>query len=375
MSTGTRRRLLVFHPALAPYRVEQFNRLSDLFELRVVFLFDNVWNHPFDQSRLLSRARFAYGHLLSGLRWKGRVFRRGMLREIRNFRPDIVFGFEFSPTTIFLMLLARLYGMRFALGSTIDDSPEICRKVQSPVRALARRLLVRRLDHLAVLSTEVAEFYARAYGISPSRIVVSPLLQDPRALRADSDGLERTARAHVEFHGLDGRRVLLFVGRLIPEKGVVPFLERIAGILRDRPEFLFVVVGDGPERPALESLVANLGLERSVLLAGRFEGPELLAWYLCADGFALPSLFEPFGAVVDEAQAFGLPVLCSRLAGSASLVTPGKGTVFDPSDPVLATSRFLDGLPPSRPPLLALRPSLSSFDDREFAAQWGKLHP
>ena len=61
------KKLLIIHPALAPYRVDEFNALSKLFDLEVVFIFENVWNHRFDQDKLLSQLQFKVSFLLKGL--------------------------------------------------------------------------------------------------------------------------------------------------------------------------------------------------------------------------------------------------------------------------------------------------------------------
>jgi glycosyltransferase involved in cell wall biosynthesis len=68
------------------------------------------------------------------------------------------------------------------------------------------------------------------------------------------------------------------------------------------------------------------------VLPGRYEGDELLAWYLCASGFILPSFYEPFGAVLNEALIFGLRTCCSKYAGSSYLTTVGEDQLFDPKD-------------------------------------------
>ena len=90
-----KKKLLIFHPALAPYRVDQFNALSLLFELEVVFLYDNLWSYKMDQSRLISQLNFRVSWLLTGPRYKGRVFRYGMLKKIKSINPDIISGYEF----------------------------------------------------------------------------------------------------------------------------------------------------------------------------------------------------------------------------------------------------------------------------------------
>jgi glycosyltransferase involved in cell wall biosynthesis len=375
-TTTEKPRVLLVHPALAPYRLDQFNRLAALCELTVAFLYDNVWNHPFDQKALLAQAQFSYVHLLHGPAYKGRVLRWGLLRLIRRLRPELVIGYEFSFTTQFLMLVKSLGLLRARLGSTVDDSLDICHQVQSRLRALARETVVRRLDGLVVLSQPVADFYAERYAIAPSRIVVSPILQDPARLRAPAALLERTAAEYADRFALRGRRVLLFVGRFIPEKGLDGFLQTLAPVLLARPDAVLVLVGDGAERQRLQDRVTAEGLERQVLLPGRYEGAALHAWYLCASGFVLPSLYEPFGAVVDEALIFGLKVLCSQAAGSAGLALAGGGAVFDPLDlpqARAACAGFLDGLPALVDVSLAERPARRAADPQDFRAQWGKL--
>ena len=80
----TMKKLLIFHPALAPYRIDQFNDLSKIFDLEVVFIFNNVWNHKFDQRNLTSQLEFKFSYLLTGICFKGRVFRFGILKKITN---------------------------------------------------------------------------------------------------------------------------------------------------------------------------------------------------------------------------------------------------------------------------------------------------
>jgi len=70
------------------------------------------------------------------------------------------------------------------------------------------------------------------------------------------------------------------------------------------------------------------------------EAQQLHAWYLCSSGFVLPSIYEPFGAVVDEALIFGLKVLCSKYAGSSYLINNEKGILFDPSSELDSTHKL-----------------------------------
>ena len=368
--------MLIVHPALAPYRLDQFNRLAEMCDLTIAFLYDNLWNHPFDQTLLLSQAKFKHVFLLRGPQYKGRVLRWGLLRLVRQLDPELVISYEFSFTTQLLMLLKGLGLFRRKLGSTVDDSLDICHAVQSRTRALARRLVVKRLDCMVVLSKEVADFYVARYGVAAAQIVVSPILQDPQRLRAPAELLERTAAAYAQRWGLLGRKVVLFVGRFIAEKGLDGFVHRVAAVLRAQPDVTLVLVGDGAERPAVQARIAAEGLGAQVLLPGRFEGSAVHAWYVCASGFVLPSTYEPFGAVVNEALIFGLPVLCSRAAGSVGLAQRGGGRVFDPQDSVQTQAAFRDfvcALPPLTVCSVAARPPRLDDGMAEFRHQWEKL--
>lgn len=333
---------------MAPYRIDQFNSLNEIFDLKVIFIFDNVWNHKFDQSKLLAQVKFNYSFLLTGPRYKGRVFRFGMLRSIREFNPDIILGYEFSFTTLYLILLKKAGIIHQQLGSTIDDSIEICNNVQSSVRKWSRKISIENLDYLIVLSREVADFYSNVLGFTQNKIIVSPILQNENRLRKDPEQLIEIAERYFQQNNLKGKRVLLFVGRFISEKGLVGMLEIIAPVLKDNPDLVFLLVGDGIERDQINAAATAHGIEKSILMPGRFEGPELLAWYFCASGFILPSVFEPFGAVVNEALIFGLPVLCSKFVGSKFLLdNPDADLIFDPLDAnesVVKVKRFISVL-------------------------------
>lgn len=369
------KKLLIFHPALAPYRVDQFNALSKLFDLEVVFIFDNVWNHKFDQSKLLSQLQCKVSYLLKGPNFKGRVFRFGMLRAIKRIKPDIILGYEYSLTTQYLILLRRFGLIKQKIGSTIDDSIDICNHVQSRIRYLARQNSVSNLDYLVVFSNEVSQYYQNTFNLSDKQIIVSPILQDSARLRKNAEELERLAVQYSQDYQLAGKKVLLFVGRFIPEKGLKAFVKTIYKILLEQDEFIVILVGDGGEKKFLENFVVEHKLENKLLLPGRFEGIELHAWYLCASGFVLPSTYEPYGAVVNEALIFGLKVLCSQFAGCSGLVGE-NGIVFNPldeKDTIEKFSRFMNSLAAIENIKLIDKPSLMSNHQASFIKEWGKL--
>jgi glycosyltransferase involved in cell wall biosynthesis len=89
-----------------------------------------------------------------------------------------------------------------------------------------------------------------------------------------------------------------------------------------------VLVGSGPEEAQLRRLSSG---DDRVIFPGYLEGAEKTSWYAAADLFVLPTLHDPWGLVVNEAMAFGLPVVVTEAAGSAELVSD-NGIVVQPGE-------------------------------------------
>lgn len=371
-----KKKLLIFHPALAPYRIDQFNELSQLYELKVVFIFENLQNNEFDQQKLLSLLQFKYAFLLKGIFYKNRGIRFGILKTINQFKPDIICGYEYSITTQYLILLKRLGFIHQKIGATIDDSIEICTHVQSKIRYFARKISIKHLDFIIVMSNEVSTFYQNTFNLKEQQIIVSPVLQDPERLRKNIEEIQTIATGYSNKYHLKGKKVLLFVGRFMPEKGIPAFLSSICNILMMHDNLILMLIGEGIDRNNIESFVKREKLENKVFAPGRYEGSQLYAWYLCASGFVLPSIYEPFGAVVNEALIFGVKVFCSIYAGASYLVSNENGILFDPlseKDVADKLENYLNMIDVTGIFELKNKPSLMKNNKNDFIIQWGKL--
>nr|MBA2383258.1 glycosyltransferase [Actinomycetota bacterium] len=139
-------------------------------------------------------------------------------------------------------------------------------------------------------------------------------------------------------------RLLLGVGRLVPQKGYDVAVQAFASVRARHPEAVLVVLGEGPERARLEELARELGLGDSFRLPGR--AGDVTAWLRRADLLVHPARWEGFGLVLLEATLASLPVVATSVSAIPEIVVDGQtGLLVPPEDPTAlaaALERLLD---------------------------------
>lgn len=166
------------------------------------------------------------------------------------------------------------------------------------------------------------------------------------------------------------------VGRLSPQKAPLDWMQAAAVVAQAIPEARFVYVGDGPLRPQVESLVAELGLADRVILAGlRRDVPDLLG---ILDVFALSSRWEGLPLVIPQAMAAGVPVVCTRVDGTEEAIADGvTGLLVPPAQPRALGESIVSLLQdPARARHIALagRRRAEDFDVREMVSATDRLY-
>lgn len=137
-------------------------------------------------------------------------------------------------------------------------------------------------------------------------------------------GVDAKMFTPVSKEDTDVKVVILFAGRLEGRKGATLLVEAFASIADSMPETELRIVGDGPERKSLEADVSRLSLGTRVIFTGLISHSKMRREFEQADIFAFPSLRDTSGAVVLEAMAMELPVVCFDHQGAAIMV--GKDT-------------------------------------------------
>jgi glycosyltransferase involved in cell wall biosynthesis len=145
-------------------------------------------------------------------------------------------------------------------------------------------------------------------------------------------GVDR-ATFHARQTSPTSAKFVLFVGRLVRQKGADLLLRAFCTLGPKARRWRLVLVGEGPERLPLEALASALGLSARVDFVGWQNGARLADLYRSAVVAAMPSRYEPFGMVALEAMACGCPVVASRVGGLKEVVADGEsGYLVAPGD-------------------------------------------
>lgn len=195
------------------------------------------------------------------------------------------------------------------------------------------RWLLRRVAAIWSISECTAERMAKWADVPAERFCILPNAIDLVRYRMTS----RDAGL-IERYRLAGHKVMMILARLAATeryKGVDELLELMPELLEREPQLVFLVAGDGDDRPRLEAKAEELGVAERARFIGHVPEHEKVAHFQLADAFVMPGRGEGFGFVYLEAMACGVPVVASSLDGSREAVRFGMlGEVVDPDDRV-----------------------------------------
>lgn len=327
-----RKKVLIFHPTIAPYRIRFFNEINSAFDATICLYYRNLKSQKFNYAEIERRFEFSPHYLQKSINLFGRSFYLGHSMWIKKVQPDVVIVNEYG-SGLWSAVLTRLVSRKkYKLITICDDSEDIARK-RKKLRKITRDLAVRIIDGIILCNDEAREWYSRFS--KPS--FVFPIIQSESDFFFDKNEARKRAFELLEEYKLFGKRVFLFVGRLSPEKNLSYLVESFIHQHHDNPEnVLFIVGGYSDNAPMLKDelkkIINDNSAEDYVKLVGRKEGTELKAWYYLGQVFVLPSIQEPFGAVVNEAMIAGELVMVSKVAGASCLVNDGNGKIIDVGD-------------------------------------------
>jgi glycosyltransferase involved in cell wall biosynthesis len=263
----------------------------------------------------------AYGNW--PLRLRSARFALGCMRQAWRERPGLIVSthLNFGPLA---MLARRSFGAPYILVAHGIDAWGI-------TNASRKRALLK-ADLTLAVSNYTRDRLIQEVGLDPDRVKILP-----NTFAADRFAIAPKPPRLLRRYGLrPDTPVILTVCRLADTecyKGYDQIIKAMPEIVRAVPEARYLLVGKGPDRPRIERLIAEAGVQDAVILAGFVPEEELAEHYNLCDIFAMPSRAEGFGIVYLEALACGKTVLAGNKDGSRDALGGGElGLLVDPDD-------------------------------------------
>jgi len=214
-----------------------------------------------------------------------------------------------------------------------------------------------------------------AFGLPQDKLVMVPNGVEPQVL---GDFEKEDLVAFRRKWALPEEKIVLFVGRLVYEKGVHVLVNAVPRVL-EKVNAKFIIVGSGYMKEQVLNIVRSMKMEHKVLFAGFTDDETLLRLQRCADVSVVPSLFEPFGIVALEAMAARSPVVVSDTGGLSEIVDHDwTGVKVYPNNPeslawgivkVLTDENYKKNLVEN-----AYRKILEKYDWEKIAQQTKKIY-
>ena len=299
---------------IAQYNRDLIDALSDSSRVSVIH---SLARNPFDaQLELPSKLT---EQVLSG---RGVGYLAAATRQALKLRPDIILcgHINLLPVAALLKRITRRPLILEAYGIDVWKRPK-------GLRAWG----IDHVDLVLAISRFTRERLIEWAGLAPHLIKVVP-----NAVHLNRYSCGEKPERLVNRYGLKGRRVLLTIARLAAGeryKGLDRIISLLPRLTAQFHDLVYLVGGDGDDRPRLESLAKVSGNQERVIFAGRIREEEKVDYYNLADAFAMPSTGEGFGFVFLEAAACGLPVLGGSRDGSRDALVEGRlGVMVDPTD-------------------------------------------
>lgn len=219
--------------------------------------------------------------------------------------PDVVH----AHFTKYALAVARsTYRRKFALVNTEHNSKFTPQAIPYDLRLKASEAY-RRSDAVVAVSQALADVITDNFDL-PVRVVpnIVDVATFARLPRRQHDGIR-----------------LVSAGNLLPRKRMALLVDGFARAFGDREDISLTIIGEGPEREAIEAHAVEAGVQGRVRLLGQRSRAQIAAEFATCDGFVMLSEWETFGVVFIEAMASGLPVLASRCGGPEGFLHEGVG--------------------------------------------------
>jgi glycosyltransferase involved in cell wall biosynthesis len=297
-----------------PYRLPLFNELNNELkrlghQLKVVFGTKTLKERKFRLDD--SEYSFDYSILRSTriklLKKEATILSyKGLLKLVNEYSPERIIIIGYSIGTLKLWLRSLFLKTNYIIwGGTIPTSPE----ANSYLRNIFRRILIRRSRGFIAYGSKAKEYFIQL-GAKSSKVQIAINTVDTSFFEHETQKLrEKNEKS-------DNKKHLTYLGYLNARKNVSKLLNVVEELNKHRSDFVFDIIGDGPQREELIGISKEKGLEDIIRFHGFKQKAELPQYLAISNVFLFQTDFDIWGLVLNEAMAAGLTCLSSIHAGA-----------------------------------------------------------
>ena len=283
----------------SPYRIGLWKEISKYIDIEILYT-DKT------EKRRNWKIDFGEGYryiLLNKIKLFNMEFSLQLFKEILNSKLIIIGGYGL-PLMIQAILFCKLIEKPYILWSdgAITNHENIILKY-------IKKFLIRGANKYITTGIKGKE-HLIYYGVKSERISIIPLSIDVTYFHNQS--LEyRKNKTKLKDKLQLKEYVILFIGRIVQEKGIFDLINVFKNISNNRNDVSLLIIGNGKEEEKIKAIIEN---KKDIVYLGFVERDQLPIYYSLSDIFILPTHYDPWGAVINEAMACSLPVISTNMA-------------------------------------------------------------
>ena len=320
-------KVVVVHPPMYPVNHEFYNKLAKKIDLVVFQIGEHPQHHTSWDNDTVRKGDIFY---------KLKIFSSGpvttlktlnplFIKEVIKENPDIVMSVAFWIPSLYISILRKITkGFKFIILTNAIPQTESDVK---GMKKYIRQLIAQNVDLFISASELTTEYLQSTF---PNKdILVSTQTMNVLEWQKNLNALNSKEFLRKKMNIPLDKNIMLGIGNYTEKKNWISVIK----LLPKLDNVFFILVGYGELEDEYKELIHKLNIEDKIWIVGRKNGQELLEFYKLSDFLIFPSFFDQFGFVVPEALASGLPVICTKNAGSSCLISNGKnGFLIDPND-------------------------------------------
>jgi len=256
------------------------------------------------------------------------IFWTNIIPILKKINPDIIHS-QMIGMGVPALAAKKLFGKPYVVwgrGSDVYLSRKFEKLILKPV--------VKNADAVIALTEQmkgkIEEYYKRDAFVIPNGINLG-----------EFDNLSKE-NLRIELRIGQDEKVIIYIGRLYPVKGVEYLIKAMNLIKNKEPNTKLILIGDGSEKEKLREMVKKLNLDDCVIFLPQVSNQNIPKYTVASDVFVLPSLSEGFPLTILEAMASGLPIVTTRICGLPEIIKEGEnGFLVEPANPEQLAEKIL----------------------------------